>query len=74
MSCYLRRLDDILLAAGIRLTRENRQRVHEIIQEITGQEGCPQAWKAVKIRLLHEDTWEQFVTELRERWREPVTS
>ncbi len=74
MSCYLSHLDDIFLAAGIRLTGENRHRVHEIIQEIIGQEGCPQVWKAVKLRLLRSDTWEQFVSELRERWREPVTN
>ena len=74
MSCYLRHLDDVLLAAGVRLTRENRHRVHSIIQEITGQEGCPQVWKAVKLRLLRSDTWEEFVGELRQRWREPVAN
>ena len=41
MSCYLRHLDDVLLAAGIRLTKEDRPRIHAIIQEITGEEDCP---------------------------------
>ena len=41
MSCYLRRLEDVLLAAGVRHTGENRGRIHAVIQEMTGERGCP---------------------------------
>ena len=72
MSCYLRHLDDILLAAGIRLTRENRPRIHTLIQEITGEEDCLRVWRSVNVRLLRDDTWEEFVSQLRIRWHQPV--
>ncbi|MBI2914225.1 MAG: hypothetical protein HYY03_09950 [Chloroflexi bacterium] len=72
MSCYLPHLDDILLAAGICLTKENRPRVHALIQEITGEEDCPRVWRSVRTRLVREDTWEEFVSQLRARWRQPV--
>ena len=72
MSCYLRHLDDILLAAGIRLTKENRPRVHALIQEITGEEDCPRVWRSVSASLVREDTWEEFVSQLRARWHQPV--
>ena len=72
MSCYLHHLDDILLAAGIRLTKENRPRIHALIQEITGEEDCLRVWRSVNVRLLRDDTWEEFVAQLRIRWRQPV--
>jgi len=60
------------MAAGIRLTKENRPRLHALIQEITGEQECPRAWRSVKVRLLRDDTWEEFVSQLRTRWRQPV--
>ncbi len=69
MSCYLRHLGDILLAAGVPLSRESRARIHTSIQEIAGQRDCPRVWKQVKPRLVREDDRERFVSELRERWR-----
>ena len=74
MSCYLRHLDDILLAAGIRATKENQPRVHAIIQQITGEERCPQIWRSVKARLPREESWEEFVSQLRIRWQRPPAS
>ena len=72
MSCYVRHMDDILLAAGIRLTKENRPRIHALIQEITGEKECPAVWRSVNVRLLRDDTWEEFVSQLRIRWQQPV--
>jgi len=69
MSCYLRHLDDVLLAAGIRLTHDNRATIHAIIQAITGKKDCPQVWRAAKTLLAREDTWEEFVCQLRARWQ-----
>ena len=74
MSCYLRHLDDVLLAAGIRLTKEDRPRIHAIIQEITGEEDCPRVWRSVKVRLLRDKTWEEFVSHLRARWQQRVAN
>ena len=70
MSCYLRHLDDIFLAAGIRLTKADRPRIHAIIQEITQRQTCPEVWRSLKARLPREDTWDQLVFQLRTRWRE----
>lgn len=70
MSCYLRHLDDVLLAAGIQATKENRPHIHALIQQITGEEGCPQIWRSVKARLPREDSWEEFVRQLRTGWHQ----
>lgn len=43
MSCHLRRLEDVLLAAAVRHTRESRERIHAVIQEIAGEEDCQRA-------------------------------
>ena len=70
MSCYLRHLEDVLLAARVRHTRENRWRIHAVIQEMTGESDCPRVWRRVSAMLIREDSWERFVAELRERWRQ----
>ncbi len=72
MSCYLRHLDDIFLAASIRATKEQRPRIHAILQEITGEEDCLRVWRSVRMRLLREDTWEELVSQLRARWHQPA--
>ena len=56
MSCYLRRLEDVLLAAGVRHTGENRGRIHAVIQEMTGERGCPRVWRRVSAMLIREDS------------------
>jgi hypothetical protein len=43
VSRYLRHLEDVLLAAGIRHTREKGARVHTVIQKMTGESDCPRA-------------------------------
>jgi hypothetical protein len=69
MSCYLRHLEDVLLAAGIHLKPENRARIHALVREITGEEDCPRVWKRVKSLLVREESWERFVAQLRQGWR-----
>ncbi len=69
MSCYLRHLEDVLPAAGIRRTGENRGRIHAVIQEMTGERGCPRVWRRVKAMLTREDGRERFGAELGERRR-----
>jgi hypothetical protein len=74
VSCYLRHLEDVLLAAGVRHTRESRARIHAVIQKMTGESDCPRVWRRVSAMLIREDSWERFVAELREhRRRQPVT-
>jgi hypothetical protein len=73
VSCYLGRLEDVLLAAGVRHTRDNRRRIHAVIQEMTGEKDCPRVWRRVNAIPIREDSWERFVAELRERSRrQPV--
>lgn len=69
MSCYLRHLEDVLLAAGIRHTRDNRQRIHALVKGIVGEEDCPRVWKRLRWTLVREDSWERFVADLRQQWR-----
>lgn len=74
MSRYLRHLEDVLLAAGVRHTRESRAHIHAVVQKMTGESDCPRVWRRVSAMLIREDSWERFVAELREhRRRQPVT-
>jgi len=68
MSCYLRHLGEVLAAAGIPDTRENRRRVHAMIQEITGEQNCPLVWRRVKAALGEHAERELLIAGLRERW------
>jgi len=68
MSCYVRRLGEVLAAAGIPDTREARPRVHAMIQEITGEQNCPLVWRRVKAALGEHAERELLIAGLRERW------
>ena len=68
MSCYLRRLGEVLADAGIPDTRESRRRVHAMIQEITGEQDCPLVWRRVKAALGEHAERELLIAGLRERW------
>jgi len=53
MSCYFRQLKDVFDAAGIVLTKENRQAVDAAVHELLGvaEKHCPTAWRAFKERV-----------------------
>ena len=64
MSCYLRHLDDVVSAAGVKLVPENRKEVDRTIKELLGESDCPDVWIEVKKRLLENE--HGFVADLHE--------
>ncbi len=64
MSCYLRHLDDVVIAAGVKLTPENRKEVDRTIKELLGKDYCPDVWKEVKKRLAADE--HGFIADLHE--------
>lgn len=64
MSCYLRHLDDVVNAAGVKLTPENRKEVDRTIKELLGLDYCPDVWKEVKKRLAADE--HGFIADLHE--------
>jgi hypothetical protein len=64
MSCYLRHLDDVVTAAGVKLTPENRKEVDRTIKDLLGLDNCPDVWKEVKKRLAADE--HGFVADLHE--------
>jgi hypothetical protein len=55
MSCYLRHLDDVVTAAGVKLGPDNRKEVDRTIKELLGFHNCPDVWKEVKKRLVADE-------------------
>ncbi|HEY3419489.1 MAG TPA: hypothetical protein VGK23_02970 [Methanomassiliicoccales archaeon] len=55
MSCYLRHLDDVVIAAGVKLRPDNRKEVDLTIKELLGLDDCPDVWKEVKKRLAADE-------------------
>jgi hypothetical protein len=64
MSCYLRHLDDVVAAAGVKLGPENRKDVDRTIKELLGLTVCPDVWKEVKNRLAVDE--HGFIADLHE--------
>jgi hypothetical protein len=64
MSCYLRHLDDVVTAAGLKLSPENRKEVDRTIKELLGFDNCPDVWKEVKKRLAADE--HGFIDDLHE--------
>ena len=62
MSCYLRHLDDVVTAAGVKLGPGNRKEVDQTIKELLGQADCPDVWKEVKKRLADDE--HRFIADL----------
>lgn len=50
MSCYFRHIKDILDAAGIAVTKENRKQVDEAVHQAmnVAYKNCPITWKRIK--------------------------
>jgi hypothetical protein len=64
MSCYLRRLDDVVEAAGVKLGPDNRKEVDRTIKDLLGLDYCPDVWKEVKKRLAADE--HGFIADLHE--------
>jgi hypothetical protein len=50
LTCYFRHLKEIFQRAGIEVTRENKQEVDKLIQQVvkTEHKNCPETWKEEK--------------------------
>jgi tRNA G37 N-methylase Trm5 len=57
MSCYFRHMKDILEAAGVVVTKENKTQIDRIIHNLVNVEykNCPTTWKAVKERIRGDE-------------------
>jgi hypothetical protein len=54
MSCYFRRMKDILEQAGITVTPGNKREIDQFLHQMTGvtYKDCPAAWKKLKQDVL----------------------
>lgn len=64
MSCYLRHLDDVIIAAGVKIGPGNRKEVDRTIKELLGLDDCPAVWNEVKKRLAADE--HGFIADLHE--------
>jgi len=69
LTCYFRHLKEIFQKAGIEVTRENKQEVDKLIQQIvkTEHKNCPETWKEVKKHITEDEAG--FAAKLREAWK-----
>jgi hypothetical protein len=69
LTCYFRHLGPIFAKAGIEVTKENKQKVDQIIHDIVKVEykSCPSTWKAVKKQLAEDEAG--FVLKLKTAWK-----
>lgn len=68
MSCYFRHMKDVLAAAGITVTPENKKEIDRIIHDLVKVEykNCSPTWKAVKEQIrADEKLRDRFITELK---------
>ena len=65
MTCYFRHLHDVFEKIGVKVTKENKRQIDQIIHKIVGVEykNCPAAWKEVKKRIAEDE--EAFISQLR---------
>ncbi len=54
MSCYFRRLKDILDEAGIEVTPSNKKQIDQAFHQIVGvtYKDCPATWERLKLELI----------------------
>ena len=68
MSCYFRHMKDVLEAAGVEITKENKKQMDKIIHELVDVEykECSSAWKAVKEHIKEAKTKRsQFIQDIK---------
>jgi len=65
MTCYFRHLHDVFEKIGVKVTKENKRQIDQIIHNMVGVEykNCPAAWKEVKKRIAEDE--EAFISQLR---------
>lgn len=57
MSCYFRRLKDILDEAGIEVTPSNKKQIDQAFHQIVGvtYKDCPATWERLKLELIGDE-------------------
>ncbi|KPV63886.1 MAG: hypothetical protein AOA66_0615 [Candidatus Bathyarchaeota archaeon BA2] len=65
MTCYFRYLQYVFERGGIKITKENKRQIDQIIHNVIGVEykNCPAAWKEVKKQIAEDE--EAFISQLR---------
>ena len=65
MTCYFRHLHDVFEKFGVKVTKENKRQIDQIIHNMVGVEykNCPVTWKEVKKRIAEDE--EAFISQLR---------
>lgn len=69
MSCYFRRMKDVLSEAGVEVTADNKKQVDQALHQIVGvtYKDCPAAWQALKQHVLaDEGKRQELIDKLRE--------
>ena len=72
MTCYFRHMSEIFDAAGIEVTKENRQDIDRVIHHMVGIEykDCPSAWRVVKGHIrVDPEVRQSFIDRLAEAVR-----
>jgi ribosomal protein L18E len=68
MSCYFRHMKDILDEVDVKVTKENKKEVDQIIHGLVDEayKNCSPAWKAVKEHIKGDDKARRlFVSKLK---------
>lgn len=68
MSCYLRRMKDILEEADIEVTPANKKQINQTIHQVVGvtYQHCPETRKQLKQQLTGSDQARQeFISQLK---------
>jgi ribosome-binding ATPase YchF (GTP1/OBG family) len=57
VSCYFRHMKDVLVAAGVEVTNENKKEIDRIIHELVAVDykNCSPSWKEVKKHIKQDD-------------------
>lgn len=69
MSCYFRHMKDILDAADVVVTKENKKEIDRIIHNLVNVEykNCPTTWRVVEEQIKgDEETKRRFIIMLKE--------
>ena len=69
LTCYFRHLGIFFAEAEIKITKENKQQIDQIIHGIVNVEykNCPAVWKEVKKQLAEDEA--DFVLKLKNAWK-----
>ncbi len=65
MSCYLRHMKDVLDAAGIKVTTENKREIDRAFHKVVGvaYKDCPATWKKLKQEMSEDPAKQKKLVE-----------